>query len=61
MLNLTRYLFIKQEVELSLILSLSSNKNLDAALYWTYELYYSGYEDLVFSLLEKIYYDYYYL
>ena len=55
MLNLTRYLFIKQEVELSLILSLSSNKNLDAALYWTYELYYSGYEDLVFSLLEKIY------
>ena len=53
----TRYLYIKEEVEYSLLLSLL-NKS-DDALFWAYELYYSGFqEDLIYYIL-KIYYDFY--
>ncbi len=55
----TRYLFIKNEVELSL-LSCLLNK-LDDALYWSFELYYSGFIKELITLLIKIFYDFYYI
>ena len=54
----TRYLYLKDEVELSLLVSLLNKK--DEALYWAFELYYSGFEEDLFEHLWKIYYDFYY-
>ena len=54
----TRYLYLKDEVLLSLLVSLLNKK--DAAIYWAYELYYSGFEEELFQYLWKIYYDFYY-
>jgi hypothetical protein len=50
----TRYLYIKDEVEISLASSILGKK--DEAIFWAYELYYSGYETETFDLLWKIYY-----
>ena len=57
-LSLTRFLYAKDEVELSLMMALLKNEDLRIIYYWAYELYYSGFE--VFDLLLKIYLDYYY-
>ena len=54
----TRYLYLKDEVELSLLVSLLNKK--DSAIYWAFELYYSGFEEELFQHLWKIYYDFYY-
>lgn len=54
----TRYLYLKDEVKLSLLVALLNKK--DSALYWAYELYYSGFEEELFQHLWKIYYDFYY-
>ena len=35
------------------------SKNVDSALFWGYELYYSGFQKESFELLWKIYYDFY--
>ena len=56
---LTRYLYWKDEVELSLITSLLEGENFEEVLFWLYELYYSGYEEECFYLAWKIYYDFY--
>lgn len=53
----TRYLYIKDEVELSLVTSLLNNDK--KSIFWAYELYYSGFEEELFSLFWKIYYDFY--
>lgn len=53
----TRYLYIKDEVEISLITSLLT-KN-ERSLFWAFELYYSGFKAELFSLIWKIYYDFY--
>jgi hypothetical protein len=53
----TRYLYIKQEVKLALLASLLNKK--DDALFWAYELYYSGFVYELFETLFKIYYDFY--
>jgi len=50
--TLTRYLYSKKEVEQSLILSLLEHKN-DEALFWAYELYYSGFDVYVFKFVLK--------
>lgn len=55
---LTRYLFIKDEVELSLLTCILSKS--DDALYWSYELYYSGFVNELVTLFAKIFYDFYY-
>ena len=55
---LTRYLYARDEVELSFVASLISGKDLEECYYWGYELYYSGYD--VFRIIWKIYYDFYY-
>jgi hypothetical protein len=57
-LILTRFLYAKDEVELSLMMALLKNEDLRIIYYWAYELYYSGFD--IFDLLLKIYLDYYY-
>ena len=54
----TRYLYIKDEVKLSLLISLL--KKSDESAFWAYELYYSGFERELFEFLWKIYFDFYY-
>jgi hypothetical protein len=56
--SLSNLLYFKDEVEAALILALL-NKNEEAAIFWAYEIHYSGFEDGIFSLLEKIYYYFY--
>lgn len=58
--TLTRFLYIKDEVELSLVTALLKKKNLQECYYWAFELYYSGFETELFQLLWKIYFDFYY-
>ena len=53
----TRYLYVKEEVELSLLVSIL-NKS-DDSVFWAYELYHSGFKDELFALLWKIYYDFF--
>lgn len=57
-LIVTRFLYAKDEVELSLMMALLKNENLQIIYYWAYELYYSGFD--IFDLLLKIYLDFYY-
>ncbi len=49
-LILTRYLFSLDDVRHSLFIEIL-DKNYEKALYWTYELYWSGYEDDTFTFL----------
>lgn len=56
--TLTRYLYVKDEVYHSLILSLF-DKNEDESLFWSYELYFSGFQLDVFTLLNSIFVMYY--
>jgi hypothetical protein len=54
----TRYLYGKLEVKQSLLIALL-DKHLDEALFWAYELYYSGFTDDVFSYVVNIYEEFY--
>jgi hypothetical protein len=54
----TRYLYVKDEVKLALITSILDKK--EKAIFWAYELYYSGFELELFNHLWKIYFDFYY-
>jgi hypothetical protein len=53
----TRYLYIKEEVEIALLVCIL-NKS-DDAIFWAYELYYSGFKNELFMLIIKIYYDFF--
>lgn len=53
----TRYLYLKDEVRTALLLSIL-NKS-DDAIFWAYELYYSGYKNELFAFIWKIYYDFF--
>ena len=53
----TRYLYIKDEVKIALLLSIL-NKS-DDAIFWAYELLYSGFKYELFNLIWKIYYDFF--
>jgi hypothetical protein len=55
----TRYLYIKEEVVLALLLALLEKKSQDECLLWTYELYYSGFQEEIFQIILKIYYDFF--
>jgi hypothetical protein len=55
---LTRYLFPTGQVRVSLLMSLLERKT-NEALFWAYELYYSGFKENVFKYLERIFYDMY--
>lgn len=54
-MNLTRYLYEKDYIEHSLFLSLL-NRNSDEALFWIYELYFSGWKKQSIILIWKYYY-----
>ena len=56
---LTRFLYWKDEVELSLIISLLKSEDFTEVLFWLYELYFTGYKEYCFKLAFKIYYDFY--
>ena len=53
----TRYLYVKEEVEIGLLVSIL-NKS-DDAVFWAFELYYSGFKNELFELIWKIYYDFF--
>ena len=53
----TRYLYLKDEVKLSLLISVL-NKHTDA-IFWAYELFYSGFQLEMFQLIWTIYYDFF--
>jgi hypothetical protein len=55
---LTRYLYPKSRVEVSLIWAILNNQE-EEALFWTYELYYSGFRTTVFDLFISIYFLFY--
>ena len=57
-LHFTRYLYVKEEVKLSLVLCILNKK--DEAIFWAYELYYSGFKSELIHLFWTIYYDFYY-
>lgn len=57
--NLTRYLYARDEVELSFIAAILLRKGVDECYYWGYELHYSGFD--VFPIIWKIYYDFYFV
>ena len=54
----TRYLYAKDEVRIALLVSLLQ-KN-DDALFWAYELFYSGFKYELLQLIWKIYYEFFY-
>jgi hypothetical protein len=53
----TRYLYIKDEVKINLLVSILQ-KNVNA-VFWGYELYESGFKNEFFQLMWKIYYDFF--
>ena len=57
MLIFTRYLYIKDEVEYALVLSLINQNN--SCLFWAYELYHSGFQLELFDFLWKTYEEFY--
>ena len=56
-LQFTRYLYEKDEVKLSLVTSIINKK--DDAIFWAYELFYSGFNVELSELLWKVYFDFY--
>jgi hypothetical protein len=55
---LTRYLYVKEEVMYSLMNALL-NKEREEALFWCYEIYYSGFKEEIIIYLIQLYYDFY--
>ena len=53
----TRYLYLKDEVKLALLVSLL--KKSDDAIFWAYELYYSGFKSELFEFIWHIYYSFF--
>ena len=53
----TQYLYVKEEVRLALLVSIL-NKS-DDAIFWAYELYYSGFKYELLNLIWRIYYDFF--
>ena len=56
-IQFTRYFYIKDDVRASLLMSLLNNS--EDAIFWAYELYFSGFEQEFCDLIYKIYYDFY--
>ena len=54
----TRYLYEKEEVKISLITSIL-NKKEDDALFWAFELFYSGFTTELTALIWELYYNFY--
>jgi len=59
MVKLTRYLYFLHDVKYSFITSLLKSDDIKEVIFWLSELYYSGYYELIYNLIWKIYYDFY--
>jgi hypothetical protein len=57
-IQFTRYLYEKEEVKLSLMMCILNKKD-EEAVFWAYELFYSGLSSELTELLWSIYYDFY--
>ena len=57
--KLTRYLYFKDEVILSLLNALLQKKDIIECLFWISELYYSGFYSETWEIIWTIYYDFY--
>jgi len=57
----TKYLYNKDEVELTLLECILKNSDFEEVYYWTRELYDSNNPEEIWQLLYKIYYDFYFL
>jgi hypothetical protein len=57
-IQFTRYLYEKEEVQLSLMMCILNKKD-EEAVFWAYELFYSGLSFELTELLWSIYYDFY--
>ena len=53
----TRYLYIKDEVKIALLISILNTS--DDAIFWAYELYYSGNKNELIEFIWQIYYDFF--
>ena len=51
-------MYIKKEVEISLLSAILNKKN-DAALFWAFELYYSGFIEELLCILWRTYYEFF--
>lgn len=60
-LTFTKYLYNKDEVELTLMECILKNANFEEVYFWTIELYDSNNPEEIWQLLYKIYYDFYFL
>jgi hypothetical protein len=56
-IQFTRYLYAKDEVILTLFISILNNK--EESIFWAYELYYSGFIKEITTLFISMYYDFY--
>lgn len=56
---LTRYLYHLTDVKFSLISSLLKSEDIKEVLFWASEIYYSGYNNLLYNIIWKVYYDFY--
>lgn len=57
-IQFTRYLYEKDEVKLALTLCILNKK--EEAVFWAYELYYSGFQSELVPMFWSLYYDFYY-
>tara|TARA_Y100000592_G_scaffold7942_1_gene11169 strand:- start:414 stop:1475 length:1062 start_codon:yes stop_codon:yes gene_type:complete len=60
-LQFTRYLYNKDEVELTLLECILKNNNFNEIYFWTTELYKSNDPEELWQFIFKIYYDFYYI
>ena len=56
---LTRYLYFLDECFYSLLFGLINKTSFDEIIFWAGEIYYSGFEDRLWTHIWKIYYDFY--
>jgi hypothetical protein len=54
----TRYLYSKEDVVRSLFIALL-NKETDEALFWAYEIYYSGFQEEIMEVIIRIFHEIY--
>ena len=57
-IQFTRYLYEKDEVKLALTLCILNKK--EEAVFWAYELYYSGFQSELVAMFWSLYYEFYY-
>ena len=56
---LTRYLYNLNDVKYSFISSILKSDDIKEVLFWASEIYYSGFYDVLYNLIWKVYYDFY--